>query len=121
MAVTSDWADATVPTDAELTRIPKPSDLVVREIAERARSLDGDEEIVSWGVDGFVRPRGALLDALLFPPRPADAAIVDGDVVLTFWEPLEIEGHGESVVRCRIRADADTRSLESVSLWVELL
>lgn len=121
MAVPSDWSDATVPTDAELTRIPKPSDVVVREIADRARSLDGDEQIVSWGVDGFVRPREALLDTLLFPPRPADAAIVDGDVVLTFCEPLEIEGHGGAFARGRIRADADTRSLQSVSVWVELL
>lgn len=121
MAVTSDWADATIPTDAELTRIPKPSDVVVRQIADKARSLDGDEDILSWGVDGFVRPREALLDAVLFPPRPADAAIVDGDVVLTFCELLEIEGHRESVARCRLRADADTRSLASVSIWVELL
>lgn len=75
MAVTSDWADATIPTDAELTRIPKPSDVVVREIAERARSLDGDEDVVSWAIDGLVRPREALLDALLFPPSPVDAAI----------------------------------------------
>ena len=115
------WQDATVPTDADPTTIPIPSDEAVHEVAGNARSLDIDDERVTAETHGLVPPSVALHD-LLFNPDPTRPEIIEGTIVVYLAESLHVEGReADGAMRATIRADAETHKIESVELKAELL
>lgn len=114
------WADATVPADAEWSTIPIPDDADVRAVANRARSLSGDDPRVTVETHGLVPVRPSL-EALLFNANPDRPTIHDGTIRFTVSKELHVEGHGEGLYWVDVTADADTLNVESVTLGAALL
>ncbi|WP_144925961.1 hypothetical protein [Halorubrum salsamenti] len=114
------WNDVSMPTDAELSTIPIPSDDAVRTVARNVRSLTVDDERVSVNTHGLIRPAGAVLHSLLFDPDPFHPEIVNGKIVFTVTKPLDIEDHGDACIRATVKGDADTHKVESVNVTAEL-
>ena len=114
------WQDTTVPTDADPTTIPIPSDEAVHEVAGNARCLDIDDERVTAETHGLVPPSVALHD-LLFNPDPFHPEIIEGTIVVYLAELLHVEGReSNGSMRATVRADAETHKIESVELTAEV-
>ena len=115
------WQDATVPTDADPTTIPIPTDDVIRDVASNARSLAVGGDRISVNTRGLIGPTWATLHTLLFNPDPTRPEIVDGQIVFTVVEPFHVENRSEGFMRARVKANADTHAVESVELSAGLV
>lgn len=116
------WNTDETPDFGNMTTIPTPSDDVVRDVAQAARSLDVADSRVSDNTHGLA-PASVVLDQLLFDV-PSDALrpeVIDGEIVFTVAAPLEVEGRErDGAVRVRVRADDDTHDINSVDVVAQL-
>lgn len=112
------WIDATMPRDAELTTIPVPSDDVVRDVAGVARSLNLEDDRVTTSTHRLAPP-SIVLDQVLFNVEtdPLHPMFINGSVVFTVAEPLEVEGRENDAVQwVRVKADESIHEVESVEI-----
>ena len=117
MSHTPTWKTERAPEFENMSTIPIPSDDVVRDVAQAARSLDVEDSRVEVNTRGLVPP-SIVLDQLLFDvdpnPRPE---IVGGEIVFTVTEPLDVEGYErDGFIRVKVEADVDTHRIESVDV-----
>ncbi|MDB9250854.1 hypothetical protein PN419_17950 [Halorubrum ezzemoulense] len=116
------WNTDREPNFSNMSTIGIPSDDVVRDVAQAARSLDVEDTRVSDNTHGLA-PASVVLDQLLFDV-PSDALrpeVIDGEIVFTVAAPLEVEGRErDGAVRVRVRADADTYDINSVDVVAQV-
>lgn len=110
------WQSSETPEYDEMTTIPIPSGDVVRNVAGNARSLDVEDDRVSVNTHGLA-PAEPVLHTLLFDVNPPHPQIINGKVVFTVAEPLDVEGReNDGIQSIRVKADERTHEVESVEI-----
>lgn len=122
MSHTPTWNTERTPDFGSMSTIGIPSDDVVRDVAQTARSLDIEDSRVTANTHGLVPP-SIVLDQLLFdvPSDTLRPEVIDGEIVFTVATPLEVEGRErDGTIRVRVRADRDTHDINSVSVVAQV-
>ncbi|MXR50656.1 hypothetical protein GRX03_03405 [Halovenus sp. WSH3] len=108
-------------TTEGMARLERPTDNGVQHIINNARAVETDSDTVTDHSGDLLEVGSLPLSSLLFQAEVFEV-LSDGETstVMLEREPITFEGDGEGFIHFKIRADAETHTVKSLTVDAQL-